>query len=183
MTIRPERRGDTRQRLLDVSLRLFAERGYAGTSIRDIAEELEVTKAAVHYHFPSKEGIVQALLEPFVGRFSALIDELEPGPVDARELLLHLRDILHDASPLLSVLSADPSTAAACGDLHHEAKQMGQRMAQLLVGPGASHARLLRAHACLGAFFAGYDQSLKLVGRVSDDDLEVVLSASLAALG
>lgn len=176
-------RGDTRQRILDSALHLFAERGYAGTSIRDIAEELEVTKAAVHYHFPSKEQMVQALLEPFVGRFTALVDSLAPGPVDARELLLSLRTILDEGSPLLSAVSGDPSVAAACGDIHHEAKQMGQRMATVIVGPAASHADLLRAHTCLGAFFSGYDQSLKVAGHVSEDDLAVVLDAALATLG
>jgi len=176
-------RGDTRQRILDSALRLFAERGYAGTSIRDIAEELEVTKAAVHYHFPSKEQIVQALLEPFVGQFTALVDSLEPGPVPARSLLLSLRVILDEGNPLLSALSGDPSVAAACADIHHDAKEMGARMARVLAGPDADHARVLQAHTCLGAFFAGYDHSLKLAGRVSEQDLEVVLEASLATLG
>ena len=54
-------RGDTRQRILDTALRRFAEQGYAGTSIRDLAEELGLTKAAVHYHFAAKEQIVLAL--------------------------------------------------------------------------------------------------------------------------
>jgi AcrR family transcriptional regulator len=175
-------RGDTRQRILDVALRLFADRGYAGTSIRDIAEELEVTKAAVHYHFPSKEQIVVALLEPFVGRFTALVDGLAPGPVDARTLLLAQREILDDGNPLLSAVSGDPSIAAACGPLHEQAHEMGARMAGVLVGPGASRADLLRAHTCLGAFFAGYEAALKLGGQVTDDDVEVVLTAALRTL-
>lgn len=175
-------RGDTRARILDIALRLFAERGYAGASIRDIAEELEVTKAAVHYHFPSKELIAQALLEPFVGRFTALVDSLAPGPVDARELLLRLREILDDGNPLLTAVSADPSIAAACGSLHADAKQMGGRMAAVLCGPDATHADLLRAHVCLGAFFAGYEAALKIAGVVSEDDVAVVLAASLTAL-
>jgi AcrR family transcriptional regulator len=62
------RQADTRQRILDVALELFAEQGYEKTSLREIAERLNVTKAALYYHFASKEallaGIVDSLVEP-----------------------------------------------------------------------------------------------------------------------
>src|ERR1039457_770640 len=51
-------RGDTRQRIQAVALELFAEQGYEKTSLREIAERLGVTKAALYYHFKSKEAIV-----------------------------------------------------------------------------------------------------------------------------
>jgi AcrR family transcriptional regulator len=56
--------GDTRQEILDAALELFAEHGYDKTSLRQIAEQVGVTKAALYYHFPSKEQILVALLEP-----------------------------------------------------------------------------------------------------------------------
>ena len=52
---------DTRERILDVALDLFTEQGYDGTSLRQIAEQLGVTKAALYYHFESKEDILRAL--------------------------------------------------------------------------------------------------------------------------
>jgi AcrR family transcriptional regulator len=52
---------DTRQRILDVALTLFTEQGYDGTSLREIAEKLGVTKAALYYHFESKDDILLAL--------------------------------------------------------------------------------------------------------------------------
>jgi AcrR family transcriptional regulator len=62
------RQADTRQRALDVALELFAEQGYEKTSLREIAERLDVTKAALYYHFASKEallaGIVDSLVQP-----------------------------------------------------------------------------------------------------------------------
>ena len=54
-------KSDTRQRILDVALDLFTEQGYDGTSLREIAEQLGVTKAAIYYHFESKEDILMAL--------------------------------------------------------------------------------------------------------------------------
>lgn len=52
----------TRARLLDEAERLFAERGYEGTSLRALAEAAEANIAAVNYHFRSKEGLLQAVI-------------------------------------------------------------------------------------------------------------------------
>ena len=51
----------TRERILDVALDLFTEKGFDGTSLREIAERLGVTKAALYYHFASKDDILMAL--------------------------------------------------------------------------------------------------------------------------
>lgn len=51
----------TRERILDVALELFTEKGFDGTSLREVAENLGVTKAALYYHFASKDDILMAL--------------------------------------------------------------------------------------------------------------------------
>ena len=51
----------TRERILDISLELFTTQGYDKTSIRQIAEQLGFTKAAIYYHFSSKSDILMAL--------------------------------------------------------------------------------------------------------------------------
>ncbi|MGQ4516978.1 TetR family transcriptional regulator [Streptomyces sp. DW26H14] len=58
-----QRRSDTRQRIQDVALDLFVEQGYEKTSLREIAERLDVTKAALYYHFKTKEDILVSLFE------------------------------------------------------------------------------------------------------------------------
>jgi AcrR family transcriptional regulator len=58
-----EQRKTTRERILDVSLDLFLEKGYDKTSLREIAEQLGFSKAALYYHFASKEDILKALHE------------------------------------------------------------------------------------------------------------------------
>jgi AcrR family transcriptional regulator len=68
---------DTRRRILDVSAALFVEQGYDGTSLREIAERLGVTKAALYYHFSSKDQILRALLEPGNVIITELIARLE----------------------------------------------------------------------------------------------------------
>ena len=54
---------DTKDRILDAAERLFADKGYSATSLRDITQEAEVNLAAVNYHFGSKEALLTALLE------------------------------------------------------------------------------------------------------------------------
>jgi AcrR family transcriptional regulator len=51
----------TRERILNVALDLFTEKGFDGSSLREVAERLGVTKAAIYYHFASKDDILMAL--------------------------------------------------------------------------------------------------------------------------
>src|SRR5574341_1914909 len=58
------RRGPhTRKQILDASLRLFSERGFARTTVRDIARQAGITDAAIYYHFESKRELLEALVE------------------------------------------------------------------------------------------------------------------------
>ncbi|MCW2555806.1 MAG: hypothetical protein JWR78_5587, partial [Mycobacterium sp.] len=68
-----QRRTDTRTRLQSIALELFAERGYDGTSLREIAERLSITKAAVYYHFRSKDEILTSLIDDFLAQLDELV--------------------------------------------------------------------------------------------------------------
>jgi AcrR family transcriptional regulator len=57
----PPEASSTRERILNVALDLFTEKGFDGASLREIAERLGVTKAAIYYHFASKNDILIAL--------------------------------------------------------------------------------------------------------------------------
>lgn len=62
--VKRTRRGPrTRKEILDASLRLFSERGFARTTVRDIAHEAGITDAAIYYHFQSKREVLEALVE------------------------------------------------------------------------------------------------------------------------
>jgi AcrR family transcriptional regulator len=54
---------DTRKRAQQVALRLFTERGYEATALRDIADELGINKASLYYHFDGKEALLRSLFE------------------------------------------------------------------------------------------------------------------------
>ncbi|MFJ1542800.1 TetR/AcrR family transcriptional regulator [Micromonospora chalcea] len=68
-----ETTGGTRQRIQAVALELFTEQGYEKTSLREIAERLGVTKAALYYHFKSKDEIVTSLVDDRLRRMDELI--------------------------------------------------------------------------------------------------------------
>jgi AcrR family transcriptional regulator len=73
----------TRERILDVALELFTQHGYDKTSLRDIAERLGITKAALYYHFERKEDILLEL-HLRMHEFGALaldeLEQIEDGP-------------------------------------------------------------------------------------------------------
>jgi TetR/AcrR family transcriptional repressor of nem operon len=76
--------GHTTSRILDVAERLVQLRGFNGFSYADVASELKITKASLHYHFPAKADLGRALVERYSSRFSdALdaIDQREPDPM------------------------------------------------------------------------------------------------------
>ncbi|MEU8208332.1 helix-turn-helix domain-containing protein [Micromonospora sp. NPDC049044] len=67
-----ESTGGTRERIKAVALELFTEQGYEKTSLREIAERLNVTKAALYYHFKSKDDIVASFVEDRLEKMDAL---------------------------------------------------------------------------------------------------------------
>ena len=88
---RKARRGPlTRKQILDSSLRLFSEKGFARTSVRDIARAAGITDAAIYYHFSSKRELFEALFDER-GITSAL-SELEQATI-TQPLLATLTNI------------------------------------------------------------------------------------------
>jgi AcrR family transcriptional regulator len=83
--------------ILDAAIGLFARKGYAATSVREIVQEAQVTNPTLYYYFQSKEGVFTALLDSLVGSFDAqverLVEEVDT-PIKAKLLRimeLHMR--------------------------------------------------------------------------------------------
>jgi AcrR family transcriptional regulator len=85
------RRSDTRERIQQVALELFAEQGYENTSLREVSDRLEITRPALYYHFKTKEDILAGVVEDL----GASIDELlawarcQPSGAETRREILH----------------------------------------------------------------------------------------------
>lgn len=74
---------DTKTRILDSAERLVQSRGFNGFSYADVATELGITKASLHYHFASKAELGRALIERYADRFAAALEEIDAVGADA----------------------------------------------------------------------------------------------------
>jgi TetR/AcrR family transcriptional regulator, transcriptional repressor for nem operon len=74
---------NTRSRILDVGERLVQIRGFNGFSYADVAAELSVTKASLHYHFPSKADLGEAIITRYAERFGDALVAIDADPVEA----------------------------------------------------------------------------------------------------
>lgn len=77
-------------KILEAAESLFAERGFAGTAIRDIAARAGVNGAMVHYYFGNKEGLYQAVLGTVGSTISDAFAEIASGQGSTRERLTRL---------------------------------------------------------------------------------------------
>jgi TetR/AcrR family transcriptional repressor of nem operon len=106
---------DTAVRILDVAERLLQDRGYNGFSFADVAGELRITRAALHYHFPSKAELGRALIERYANRFSAALAALDAAVPDAPSRLagyveIYRRVLIEDRMCLCGMLAAEYRT-------------------------------------------------------------------------
>ena len=76
-----------RRQIEDVASALFSHRGYAATSMRDIAKALDLQGGSLYAHIPSKEAVLAAIVEEAAERFHAAVRPLAEGPGTAAERL------------------------------------------------------------------------------------------------
>ena len=82
-------RGDSSaERIRACALELFSRNGVAATSLQMIADALGVTKAAVYYHFRTKDEIIRAVLAPAFGTWASLLETVDALPVGERAAAL-----------------------------------------------------------------------------------------------
>jgi TetR/AcrR family transcriptional regulator, transcriptional repressor for nem operon len=78
---------NTSERILDIAEHLVQTRGFNDFSYADIASELGITTASLHYHFPGKAELGQALITRYARRFSNALDQIEHDQPNARAKL------------------------------------------------------------------------------------------------
>jgi TetR/AcrR family transcriptional repressor of nem operon len=110
----------TTVRILDVAEQMLQVRGYNGFSYGDVATELGITRAALHYHFKGKAELGRALVERYAARFSAALDDLDATAPNAAAKLRGYIGLYTD------VLSAD--RMCLCGMLAAEHRTLPDPM-------------------------------------------------------
>src|SRR5947209_17187037 len=76
-TARPPEARPTAERILDIAERLVQTRGFSNFSYADIAPELGITKASLHYHYPGKAELGQALIIRYAERFNQALEDID----------------------------------------------------------------------------------------------------------
>lgn len=136
--------GETVERILRAATVLFAERGFAETSLRTITGMADVNLAAVNYHFGTKKSLIQAVfsqfLTPFCEELDKRLDALEANPSDENALKIE---------PLLKVLfeSLIVSTASI-----NENPQRFMRLLGLAYTQSQEHLRQTIVHKYEGTY-------------------------------
>jgi len=102
----------TARSILSVAERLAQTKGFNGFSYADIAQELELTKATLHYHFASKADLGRVLIMRYGATFSAALERIEMDPGDPLERYVHLFEevLVRDRMCLCGMLAAEYST-------------------------------------------------------------------------
>ncbi|WP_165970679.1 TetR family transcriptional regulator [Actinomadura sp. 6K520] len=128
---------DTRARILETALDVFSERGYQAGSMREIADRLELTKAAVFYHFPSKSVLLATLCEPLSEGLEDVLarERLIADRVLARRQLIEgTLDVYIRNRKLLYVIMQDLTTLAHDRTFQHYVALI-QRVHDAFTGP------------------------------------------------
>jgi TetR/AcrR family transcriptional repressor of nem operon len=87
VTVAPDTEKPTAERILDIAERLVQTRGFTNFSYADIAAELGITKASLHYHFPGKAELGQAVIARYGERFAEALRDIDSTVPDARAKL------------------------------------------------------------------------------------------------
>ncbi len=87
MPVGNRKESGTAERVLDIAERLMQNRGFSNFSYADIATELGITKASLHYHYPGKAELGQALITRYAARFSQALADIDRDLTNARAKL------------------------------------------------------------------------------------------------
>jgi AcrR family transcriptional regulator len=158
---RPETRSrtDTRARIQQVAVELFTEHGYDGTSLREIAECLGVTKAALYYHFKSKEDIIQSLVEDYQEQMNELIGWAGSQPRNAhsrREILVRYMHIVAERDQVFRMLHQNQAVLSTMASALRTLKTTPLLLADTLAAPDEPLRERVRMMMTLGAISVGW---------------------------
>lgn len=184
-TSSPGRTRDTKTEIHRAALELFSSRGYEKTSLREIAEQVGITKASLYYHYSSKQDLLQAIIGTFFDDIKAVfaqVDELTWSPERELEVVgAYLDAVIKHRATGPTVLRDITAVLAAFDDQLDDLIAQSRRFQLWLAGPDPTVTdRVLAAAAVevVGAVLsAGLDPA-----DVSDEELRTILLDAAGAV-
>jgi AcrR family transcriptional regulator len=174
----PREQSDTKAEIRAVALELFARQGFDKTSLRQIAERLGVTKAALYYHYPSKNDLLLALLAPLHEDMDALFARFADGPAEPRDLLGAFYDVCVRHGALLMAVLTDLGALDGVG-LVDSVLEWRDRLDVMLVGADAPTPARMSAVMAIGGL---QDVAVGFDAREAAAHRDHAVDTALAAL-
>ncbi|TFC01044.1 TetR family transcriptional regulator [Cryobacterium adonitolivorans] len=178
-TTRSEQTAQAKQRILDVAGTMFAEHGYDGTAMQDVATKLGLTRAALYYHYSSKADILREIIDAETSRFFATLDTISAiksrtdrmdttvAALVAAGLNQRLRIVFLVSDPAVSAL---PNTADG-------RPNVVDRVAKVIYGETPTPEQLFAVNAAFMSFAA-----VSAFPHLTDEQLSPILTRALHRL-
>ena len=166
----------TREKILDVALDLFTDQGFDGTSMREIAERLGISKPAIYYHFASKEEILMALHMRLHEFGKVALGRLTGQTVTLQVWGSLLNELLDQMLAQRKIFLMHERNQAALEKLHRkdhddEHNDIEQRFRQALADPSLPLRDRVRMACSMGAVFGGLFMAGDAFADVSSAEL------------
>lgn len=164
----------------------FAAEGYAGASLAKVAEGLDIGKAAVLYHFKSKDHLLDAVLAPVSHAHRELLASYDDVPATLEGRVDVIRALMgsHLAHTVVCTAIARDPMLWRHGTIAGEMSENYAGLVRLLTGPGSQPDGEVRAHTALLVAFRAATLGLDMAGPVSEDEgVEGVLRVCSDILG
>jgi AcrR family transcriptional regulator len=174
------RRTGTRDRIHDVALAVFSERGWDGATLREIAERLEITRPALYYHYRSKEDILASIHSDLARSVDGILGWARAQPATAAtraEILRRLAALM--AGPWGTFIAFAQANEAAMRDLT-AAGEFAERMDSLagLLTPSETVTGRMKARLALDALFMAGSRKRQLGGSDAERCQAALATAS-----
>ncbi|MDQ7906464.1 helix-turn-helix domain-containing protein [Phytohabitans sp. ZYX-F-186] len=141
---------DTKARIRAVAMELFTAQGYEQTSLREIADRVGMTKASLYYHYPSKQALLLALIEPLVDEWRSEVEAAEREPYDAANVRISLGRILDTMirhRDACAIVMRDTPALTSVKPILQQMMQVATRLHTWLAGPHPTDTDRIKAVA------------------------------------
>ncbi|NUR32320.1 MAG: TetR/AcrR family transcriptional regulator [Catenulispora sp.] len=179
----------TKARIQQAALELFVVHGYEKTSLREIADRLGITKAALYYHYASKQELLKSITQPLIDEFEVLV----AAAPDRDTLLRSYVGVLSRHQAVFQLVANDHASLAAA-ELVERSARLRRDIVRQLAGPEPTPVDYVLASAAFGAMAQGFavarrvepqaDPALPGTGAYPDGEelTELLVAAALRVL-
>lgn len=143
----------TKVAIRDAAVKLFGNKGFDQTSLREVADAVGITKASLYYHYPSKLDLLMAIIDPIVDHMRSVVEGIDAVPYDAdgvRTVLRnYLRGLLRHRNAGALCVRDTVAVFNAMGDRFPDLLDTSQKLRDWLGGPDPTDEARVRAAAAL----------------------------------